>query len=349
MKIVYLNGARNGCALWRSFYPGNELIRLGHEVVYAEHREEVCPGTDIVVFQRMCDQVGWSLMQQAKFVGAKTVLDLDDDMLNVPLSNPAYKTSKGNKKYVIMMAEAADILTVSTNYLAKKYSEYNEVVVLPNSFPEAAYCMPPRCQSHSDLIFWFGGDTHVHDLQILARLPKSWLRQQRIVTMGKIPTELEPYVTAQVPPTTLDQYLPKAYQVARGIGVAPLKYNELNRAKSNIHWLEYTAIGIPTVATDINAYNEDIVDGENGMLAHKNDPDQWISCIEKLKQPHWQDQLVFNARQDALRNYSIETNVAKWERTYNQILNGVEHELPEPTTGSNSLKCKNREECSTGI
>lgn len=40
------------------------------------------------------------------------------------------------------------------------------------------------------------------------------------------------------------------------IGIAPLRDNNFNRAKSNLRWLEYSALGIPTVASNVRPFTE---------------------------------------------------------------------------------------------
>ena len=51
------------------------------------------------------------------------------------------------------------------------------------------------------------------------------------------------------------------------IGIAPLRDNFFNRAKSNLRWLEYSALGIPCVASNVEPMRC-INDGVDGFLAN---------------------------------------------------------------------------------
>src|SRR5437899_12979401 len=54
------------------------------------------------------------------------------------------------------------------------------------------------------------------------------------------------------------------------IGIAPLEKNAFNDAKSELKWLEYTALGIPTVASDFGPYKRAIGSGKDGFLTNDN-------------------------------------------------------------------------------
>jgi len=56
------------------------------------------------------------------------------------------------------------------------------------------------------------------------------------------------------------------------IGIAPLVDNLFNRAKSNIKWLQYAALGSPCVASDLAPY-QDIQNGVDGFVVKHDDPD----------------------------------------------------------------------------
>ncbi len=53
-----------------------------------------------------------------------------------------------------------------------------------------------------------------------------------------------------------------------------------NKAKSNIKYLEFSALHIPGIYADLEPYNKDVVRGSNGFLATTYD--QWIGCLRKL-------------------------------------------------------------------
>ena len=78
----------------------------------------------------------------------------------------------------------------------------------------------------------------------------------------------------------IDQY-PK-YLARQGfdIGIAPLADNAFNRGKSNLRWLEYSALKIPTVASNVGHFAETIRPGLDGILC--DTPDDFTRELETL-------------------------------------------------------------------
>ena len=64
------------------------------------------------------------------------------------------------------------------------------------------------------------------------------------------------------------------------IGVYPLPNEEWVLGKSGLKALQYMALGIPTVATDIGTIHRIIRDGENGFLI--SNEEQWKQTISSL-------------------------------------------------------------------
>lgn len=64
------------------------------------------------------------------------------------------------------------------------------------------------------------------------------------------------------------------------IGIAPLRDNAFNRAKSNLRWLEHSAVGIPTVASNVRPFAETITHGVDGFLCSSRQ--EWYDTLKKL-------------------------------------------------------------------
>lgn len=91
------------------------------------------------------------------------------------------------------------------------------------------------------------------------------------------------------------------------VNLAPLESgNPFNDCKSALKYFEAAPFGVPTVASDVPAFSEDICDGVNGFLCR--DSDEWH---EKTKRLLTDDDLRISmgrqARDDVLVNYSPET------------------------------------------
>src|SRR5205807_5787075 len=65
------------------------------------------------------------------------------------------------------------------------------------------------------------------------------------------------------------------------IGLAPLVDNEFNRAKSMIKYLDYAALGLAVVCSDIAPYREIVRHEENGLLV-STAAGAWYQALRRL-------------------------------------------------------------------
>jgi len=97
------------------------------------------------------------------------------------------------------------------------------------------------------------------------------------------------------------------------IGIAPLENTDFNKGKSELKYIEYSALGIPVVCTDIEPYNTVIKDGVTGFLA--NDKESWYEKLKNLiLDENLRENIVSNSQKDILENYSIEDRIKQWEK-----------------------------------
>lgn len=70
----------------------------------------------------------------------------------------------------------------------------------------------------------------------------------------------------------------KGWQI--DIGIAPLMDINFNRAKSNLRWLEYSAMKLPTVASHVRPFAESIRPGKDGFLCRSQQ--SWYNALKEL-------------------------------------------------------------------
>ena len=105
------------------------------------------------------------------------------------------------------------------------------------------------------------------------------------------------------------------------IGIIPLTDTQFNRCKSELKYIEFSALGIPVIASDMNVYNECIVDGVNGFLAANEE--EWIDKLSLLiNDPILRNGMVNNARKDILENYNLESRVNQWDNIFKRLSEG---------------------------
>jgi hypothetical protein len=101
------------------------------------------------------------------------------------------------------------------------------------------------------------------------------------------------------------------------IGLAPLLDESFNRAKSELHWLEYAMAGAPTIATLFDGAGPyDVIrDGKDGLLART--PADWERQLRRLSaSASLRTDLAGRARERVLAEYSISTRAVEWADAY---------------------------------
>lgn len=96
------------------------------------------------------------------------------------------------------------------------------------------------------------------------------------------------------------------------IAIAPIERNDFNDAKSELKWLEYTAMGIPVVASDFGPYKRAISNAYDGFLA--KDERDWQYFFELLING---ESMVSGMAMQRLRNdYDIQKRAKDWMEVF---------------------------------
>ena len=227
------------------------------------------------------------------------ILDLDDHLLLKQLDDEQYGAHHAPIRALL---ESATLVTVSTPALAEAIGPLARgVEIVPNAIDEQLFLsglhepphVPPPSAAQGTLrLVYFGSTTHADDLQLLrpvlaelhARAPG---RYELEVVGAQAPDldEVDPWFRRIEIPYELKPY-PRFVGWLRErrprwhIGLAPLRDTEFNRYKSDLKWLEYTALGLPVVASDVAAYAT-VEDGVTGRLV-ADDPAAWADAIAEL-------------------------------------------------------------------
>ena len=102
------------------------------------------------------------------------------------------------------------------------------------------------------------------------------------------------------------------------IGIMPLVNTEFNKCKSELKYIEFSALGIPVVASDIDVYKEAIEEGVTGFLA--NTEDEWVDKLSLLiEDPTLRNGIVNNARDDIFENYNYKSRVKQWDDIFKKL------------------------------
>lgn len=243
--------------------------------------------------------------------GATLVVDVDDNVWQVPYGNATLNNMEAHTKRGIMTLElikAADALTVSTEPLKILLKKFNSKIgVIPNLIEPKDWKF--KRKKHDKIrIGWIYSHTHIPDIKVikgaLNKIKDKYGDKVEIVIFGsKLDVfEFEPTHYWGV---KFADYPKKLAEIALDISVCPLEDNEFNRCKSNIKWMESSLSGAAVVASKVYPYEYSIEHGKTGYLATSEN--QWVKHISNLiENEDKRKEIVANAKKVILEKYNID-------------------------------------------
>jgi len=242
------------------------------------------------------------LCHLAKEYGKPVFFDIDDLVFDTVYTDQLSYTQglnsveKGNydagvRNYGYML-ENCDGAITSTNQLQEELYKYQSKVLLNRNLASddliaiSSQYIKDYSQT-SDIVkvgYFSGSISHNENFELIKPAIKQLLTkysnvQLHIVGILDIPKDMEPFENQIVTHDYVDWDKLPALISEVDINLAPLVDSIFNRAKSEIKWIEAALVKVPTVASNIGAFSDAVVDGETGLLATD---DQWFDKLEAL-------------------------------------------------------------------
>jgi glycosyltransferase involved in cell wall biosynthesis len=275
--------------------------------------------SDLFLTQRGLDPHIFSYFTRLKDHRPKIRIVHDmDDLLWAPHKSSPFKVSKVMIASLEKMFRLSDRAVVSTEPLRQKLiKRWNiDPVVLPNYLPEHFFIpMSEECIQTSDKprklrVLWHGGVTHADDLAQIRPAIERTYKTVDWIFFGAEMEGLEGKYT-HIPGVRFEDYYQKLVEIKADIGVAPLIPSPFNECKSNLKLLEYGALGLATIASDIYPY-------KNSGAAMVG-PDGWVKAIRHLVY----DPAALAANKSASRAYAqkfiAQQNLSRILSTYDGL------------------------------
>lgn len=253
---------------------------------------------DSVIVQR--DVVTGELLEgvvaRARQRGARLVFEVDDDFVTDEARKRllAAEYDEARLDAVRRMAGEADVVIVSTERLAETMRQFaRSTVVVPNELDPAIWPSPPsaaagsRDDADETRVVYVGSATHALDLALLRPvfdgLTDSHGRPIVLEVVGVTGAD-EPWFTRLEIPAGSHPYPSfvawlHSHRSRWAFGVAPLADVEFNASKSDLKFLEYSMLGLATIASESAAYG---ADREHGALVVPQDAAAWRATIVAL-------------------------------------------------------------------
>lgn len=322
-----------GCGNIRIKFPLDTLkAETGIETAYSEkiittNFDELPPA---LIGQRVCKDGPSGLWFSicALKNRPRTVYEVDDDLWNIDASNTgAFKwfingiDADGRKHDVSnnirRNVAAADYVTCTTEPLADLLRVYNpNVHVIPNYLPR--WVLEWERPRRDELtIGWGGSGTHGMDWDACGGPIKQYLKRSGVAfrVLGAKSTDLHILGLDRTQATAsgwVDSVEGYWKSIDYDIGVIPLKHHVFNQSKSNLKYLENSALGIPTVAADAGPYSSSIKHGETGFLVKRDH--EWAKYLRILVEDEdARKEIGANAKEWA-RTMILEDHIDEWKK-----------------------------------
>ncbi|MHB1231978.1 MAG: glycosyltransferase [Burkholderiales bacterium] len=266
----------------------------------------------LVVHAAITDTHMAMLEMYKRFHRSLRVFAIDDLLTNVPRQSPFFKHAFRDAKSRLRKALSfCDRAVVSTQPLMEMcHGLIDDIRVIPNYLEQARWggLQSARRQGRKPRVGWAGAQQHHGDLALIVELVKATANEVDWVFFGMCLDELKPYIKEEHPfVVDFDAYPKKLAGLNLDIAVAPLEAHPFNEAKSNLRLLEYGALGLTVICSDIYPYR-------NAPVKRvPNDPQAWISALrERIN-----DLDAAGAEGDTLRrwvhdNFMLEDHLDAW-------------------------------------
>lgn len=356
MSRVYMVSSGNfGCYVVRCLLP---MIANGYDGDHTslnafqespQNKSRAAQASDIVVFHRPDDPKKLELARLLKKQGKKIVMDNDDtykDIGGIKLNTyfNAERVKRGLEsvnKVMDEFAKEADLITVSTEFLAEEYRKLNKnVVVLSNYIDPFYFDEPLRNDSDVVRIGITGSIGMSSDLDVLNPIFKHYEHDPRVklvfFSLPKDPLK-NPFVANAYEheynfldsmevewhaTVNMDQYYDKLNSLKLDIMLIPRSDTYFNRCKSNLKFIESSMFEIPIIAQgfedDMSPYQVNHHDAEHMVIVTDNS--KWIEEIEKLiADKDLRRSMGKKAKEYVEANYDIDDHAHLWEEAYEGI------------------------------
>lgn len=350
-------GDFHGCGHWRVLYPTilissiREDVKCVYDFAFHAGDQSVYQGYDLLVMQRQVqpgfDKVmeHFNKVKEENKLPVVAVFEIDDWLFGIPKYNMAWNLYNNvlGHDHLVKILQSFDGMIVSTFNLKKLYSKYvpyDRVWVIENHIPRMLWDFNIRHRDDFTItnekprILFAGGANRFaidskdlpdkDDISVLEPLIRRTLDEWQWVFMGAKPLRLmDLFNEEKIEHVAWESNLnyPRALKnkVKADLAISPLLDNAFNRSKSNIKILEYGAVGIPGLYTDLTPY--DVL--PDFMKVKINTTTAWE---DKIREFLANDNLRHDAQKAQLKvleQYWLEDNLDKITNVYKEIVETI--------------------------
>lgn len=255
--------------------------------------EQEVAWADIVVCIRGCENIEREIMKEGQRLGKFLIYFMDDDLLNIPKNSASalYFDLPHIRDNILGIIKLSNCLWTTNINLLKKYESYVESAVTinaPSLLLENTASFPTKEKDDKITIGFAGSIDHgsyLNDFlkQIVFDVLELYPHNVYFEFFGAKPDFIElsdrilhiPYAN------NYDEYKKMMKSRSWDVGLAPLPSTEFHSCKYFNKYLEYGAIGVPGIYSNVEPYVFVVEEGKTGLLVDNN-YDDWLKAIETL-------------------------------------------------------------------
>lgn len=341
----YIQKAKNVSLAYSKFSPNMSDVCEWEQMLESKHENTGQIIKDLDNLMKIADITVWQVMHTMRSISLfrayrdmydkKTpiLMEVDDDLFNVNPENlgfDGYNPNSDMEYFAEMQMRNANALIVSTEYLKQRLSKYNPCIeVVPNGIDFELWDRLKNRRSHKNIrIGWTGSHAHLgKNLNIVMRVIPKILEKYKdveFIFMGDKPLDM-PVSNRVIHHTgckSIFEYPSHLAKMGFDIGLAPLRDNLFNRAKSNLRWLEYSALKIPTVASNVEPFKKSITNEHDGILV-EYDTDDWVQALSTLiENKEMREHLGMNAYYSVKEAFNTEKIAKNYLGILKDFVNG---------------------------
>jgi len=308
---------------------------------------EIIKCADLVMIQRDFAKFSKAYQQvvsESQKYQKNIVFDIDDLLIELPPTHPDYSTYNRTKGAILSSIVEADAITCSTSKIAENISIYNpNTIVLPNYLNDTLWKIRTDNLIHHNksnqalVIGYLGAHSHSPDLALIQPVLEKILHEHGDEVVLRIwgmepPPSLKGCHQVEWLDISLVDYAQFANYFSKqscDIFIAPLADNTFNCNKSNLKFLEYSALGVPGVYSRLAPYASVINHGENGLLA--SSLEEWEQALENLlSDPILRKRMGQSAKETIQKDWLLSDHIDSWANVFHSIFKEVNHQgLPD--------------------
>lgn len=244
------------------------------------------PSVETVIFGRSFTEEDYALMQRAHADGKYTVLDICEDLFDLPF--PLYRP----------MIEAADYVVCCSHALEAKVREFNRNTTTIQDAVEADFDLNCAYEHRSSLVVgWIGMGGGSYMAEALRPL---------IQNMGHRLVTIHEHDNADIR-WNIETWQQELIQC--DIAILPADYYR-QPSKSNNRLTTLMALGLPVVAAPLDAYKRIVEHGTNALLAATQE--EWQLCLSLLQDTATRIRIGRAGKETARRDFHLDSIAAVW-------------------------------------